>query len=160
MAFIYDVEITTHSIIEDIADGMPVGEPEINIGTNRGFMRCEEGKLTLNYSETQEGGRVATQLELCELPRQICTACADSGKPLYRVRLTKRGGIESDMTFEEGKSSESLYRIPPYSFDMTVATVSIKADLNKAGGELRLRYSMTVGGQSRFTRLNIKVKRL
>ena len=160
MAFIYDVEITTHSIIVDLADGLPVGEEEISITTARGFLRVSEDELRLSYTENQEGGRVSTELRLAERRGEVCTACPDSASPRYRVELSKRGGIESDMIFVEGESSKTLYRIPPYSFDMELTTDRITSTLTKEGGDLRLRYIMKVGGQDRRVRLNIKVKRL
>ena len=160
MAFIYDVEITTHSIITDLAGGLPVGEEEISITTSRGFLRLSEDELRLSYTENQEGGRVGTELRLTQRRGEVCTACPDSTSPRYRVELSKRGGIESDMVFAEGESSKTLYRIPPYSFDMELTTDRITSTLTKEGGDLRLRYTMRVGGQDRRVRLNIKVKRL
>ncbi len=160
MAFIYDVEITTHSIIQDTDGGLPVGEEEITVTTNRGFMKIEEGRTTLSYSESAEGVRVVTEIILLTLPREVCTACPDSTEPRYRVELTKHGGIESRMAFELGKTEHSLYSVPPYSFDMTLTPTSIRPSLTKEGGVIRLGYEMALGGQTRSTRLNIKVKRL
>ena len=160
MAFIYDVEITTHSIIVDLADGLPVGEEEISITTSSGFLRVSEDELRLSYTENQEGGRVSAELRLTERVGEICSACPDGATPRYRVELSKRGGIESDMVFAEGESSKTLYRIPPYSFDMELTTDRITSTLTKEGGDLRLRYIMKVGGQDRRVRLNVKVKRL
>ena len=160
MAFIYDVDITVHSVIEYMEGGMPSGEPEVSITTHQGFMKRGEGVTEILYNENTEGGKVHTEIKLLELPREICTACADSAPIRYRVELTKHGAIESRMELEEGKSFSAPYSIPPYRFDMELKCGRIRPSLSAEGGELRLTYDMTVGGACRRARLNLKLKRV
>lgn len=147
MAFIYDAEFTVHSVIDNLEGGMPDGEPEINITTLEGFLKLErrdEGDVYyITYGEKDEyGGRTVTDIKI------------DGA----RVELSRRGAMDYNIVFEEGKSYSGIYAIPPYKFDMTVLTKKIRKNLSRTGGELQLIYSMNVGGGEKACRMKISVK--
>ena len=143
MDYVYPAEISIHSVIDNLDDnGLAEGEPEINILTVTGTYKtgdCRE----ICYTEESEGGKTQCSLVIN----------ADG-----TVNLTRCGAIESSMLFAEGKDTVTVYKIPPYSFDMTISTAKIRNSLDDRGGELRLIYGMTVGGQSKKVRMKLGVK--
>ncbi|MBR2972121.1 MAG: DUF1934 domain-containing protein [Clostridia bacterium] len=136
--------LTVNSVIDNLSDtGLPEGEPEINIFTTDGRLTPEPDGYTVRFTEVQEGGEAHTKLLITE----------------GRVRLIKTGAISSEMVFSEGEDFNTLYRVGPYSFDMTVRTKRIRNSLSEDGGELQLIYSMNVGGQEKNVRMKISAKR-
>ena len=136
--------LTVHSVIDNLdAEGMPEGEPEINIFTTDGTLGVSEGEYILSFTESDENGTVRSDVYVS----------AES------VTLKKSGAINSEMRFIEGKSYNSLYRVGPYSFDMRVVTKKIRNTLTDMGGELQLIYSMCIGGMNKNARMKITAKR-
>ena len=143
MAFVYEHEYTIHSVIENLDDsGLPEGDPEISITTAEGFFKSEDERSLVTYTEMTEGGRVVTDITI------------DTNS----VRLSRRGAVVFDATFREGEVCKTLYSIPPYSFDAEIKTKKIRSDITKSGGELRILYSMNIGGQEKSVRLKISAK--
>lgn len=143
MAYIYELEYTVHSVIENLDDsGLADGEPEISITTAAGFLKCAEGCSVISYSESTESGRVSTEI----------TVTDDS------MKLSRRGAVVFDATFREGDVCKTVYSVPPYSFDAEIRTKRISSDITKAGGTLRLQYSMNIGGQEKAVRLKISAR--
>ena len=143
MAYIYELEYTVHSVIENLDDaGLPEGDPEISITTAKGFFKTADERSLISYSENTDGGRVLTDISITE----------DS------VILSKRGAVVFDVTFKEGETAKTVYSIPPYSFDAVITTKRIRADITKSGGEIRLLYSMNIGGQGKSVRLRISAR--
>ena len=138
------MEIKIHSLIEDIGDnGLPEGEPEINIMTTPVDIKSI-GDITLfTYSEKQEDTEIKTHLYL--LP--------DGGIRLYRT-----GGIVWDVTLREGESSTTVYTIPPYSFDAEVLPRRVTALRDGKKYDIRLVYSMTVGGAKKDVKMRINIR--
>ena len=135
--------LTVNSVIDNLSDaGLPDGEPEINIFTTDGTILVSDEGYLLGFTEVQEGGKVHTDLYI---------------KPEC-VKLIKSGDITSEMHFSEGEIFNTLYRVGPYSFDMTVRTKKIRNSLTENGGELQLIYSMNVGGQEKNVRMKISAK--
>lgn len=148
MAFIYDCDFTVHSVIDNLDDvGMPDGEPEISITTERGFLKAEptEGgdRLYISYNENTEGGRTHTELVI------------DGGA----VRLSRRGSTNYDLDFTEGGECTTVYSVPPYSFDMRVLCKKIRNNITREGGDIQIIYSMTVGGADKNCRMKITARR-
>lgn len=136
--------LTVNSVIDNLdAQGLPEGEPEINIFTTDGTLSHTEDGYLISFTESGEGGEAHSDIYVK----------TDS------VLLKKSGAILSEMLFEEGKSHNSLYRVGPYSFDMRVVTKKIRNALSEDGGELRLIYSMCIGGQNKMARMKISAKR-
>lgn len=144
MTYVYDAEINIHSVIDNLDDnGLPEGEPEINIITVHGTYKTDGVCRELYYTEENEGGKT-----------QCTLVVGDDGV----ITLTRCGAIESVMSFKEGASTDTVYKIPPYSFDMTISTARIRNSLREHGGELQLIYAMTVGGQSKKVRMKLSVR--
>lgn len=143
MAYIYELEYTIHSVIENLdAHGLAEGEPEISITTAEGFFKADEERSLITYTESTEGGKVVTDITV------------EAGA----VTLSRKGAIVFDARFAEGESLNTLYSIPPYSFDAKITTKKVRADITKAGGEIRLVYSMNIGGQEKAVRLRISAR--
>jgi uncharacterized beta-barrel protein YwiB (DUF1934 family) len=140
----FKIILTVNSIIDNLADnGLPDGEPEINIFTTEGTLRFFDGDYIMTFKEECEGQSITSHITVNE----------------SFVRLIKNGAIESDMLFEEGKTFSTLYRVGPYSFNMDITTKKIRSTLSENGGELQLIYSMNIGGQEKNARMKISAKR-
>lgn len=143
MAYIYDFEYTVHSVIDNLNEvGLPDGDPEISITTVEGFLKRTDDTLLITYAEQADGGKVLTDIEI-------------SGES---VSLRRRGGVVFDLTFREGETVDTVYSVPPYSFDCTVRTKRIRNGITKDGGELTLLYSMNIGGQEKNVRMKISAR--
>lgn len=118
--------------------------PERSEEHTGGYIKYTDGGgvSLLSYKAESEGGIVTTELFF------------EDGS----VRIVRRGAIESEMLLEVGKGHSSLYRIPPYSFDMSVIAESIRGGITPDGGELELAYSMSIGGAEKRCLMHITVK--
>ncbi len=135
------VDVTVRSVIDNIEDGLPAGDPEKTLITASGSLTDEDGTLTLKYAEEGEGQRTDVTLT-------------------YRtggVILSRRGSVVVDLVFEEGEECRAIYSVPPYRFDMTVNTKRIRSTLSGEGGELQLIYDMNIGGQDKRVRMHISI---
>lgn len=142
MAVTKSVEVKIHSIIDNLENGAPDGEPEISIFTVDGTLSVQEDSLRLNYAEEGEGYRT-----LCEL------TVRERG-----VSLSRREAVVCDILFAEGEECHTVYSVPPYKFDMSVFTRRIRASLTEEGGTLQLIYGMNVGGQDKNVNMKITVR--
>ena len=133
------VKITVSSAV--ITDGDPT--PERTTEHREGYIKyTDTGVSLLSYKAESEGGRITTELFF------------EDGY----VRIVRRGAIESEMILEPGKRHDSLYRIPPYSFDMSVKANKTVGAITPDGGELLFDYSMTVGGAEKSCIMQITVR--
>lgn len=122
--------------IKSVIKGADDPTPEITDEECLGVMRCAAGGAAerISYKITgEDGNKTETAIELFD----------------GAVRLLRHGAIESNMLFEVGVEHRSLYKIPPFSFDLTVNTSRIENSFSSLGGTLTLEYSMTVGGAER-----------
>ena len=143
MAFIYELEYTVHSVIENLDDnGLIEGEPEVNLTTVDGFLKSNGESLFITYQEMSEGGRILTDITVSD----------------GEVKLSRRGAVMFDATFREGEEMTTVYSIPPYSFDATIKAKRIRSELTKDGGILRLHYGMNIGGQEKAVRMKISAR--
>ena len=138
---IKEITIYTESFISDVTDCKNSESEERTSAQNRGTARIDESSITLSYTEEQEGVKISTKI------------CVFDGA----VIVKKRGGAEYDFEFSEEKTTASVYKIPPYSFDAEIQTEKIINNLTADGGELTLIYTVTIGGAKRKTRMNIRV---
>lgn len=148
MAFIYDCDFTIHSVIDNLDEnGIPDGEPEISITTERGFLKAEPqesgDKLYISYNEEGEGGKTHTELVIAGA----------------EVRLSRRGSADYDLIFKEGESCTTVYTVSPYSFDMRVNCKRVRNSLTRDGGVIQIIYDMNVGGADKSCRMKITAKR-
>ena len=141
MKIIVEKRFKISSVIENLSDaGLAVGDTEKTEITPDCFVTDEDGVLLITYSEKTDGAEVFSDITVTE----------------KTVRVKRRGAIESDMLFEEGRAQASLYKIPPYSFDMEIITTKIRNNLTRDGGCVQIFYKMKIGGQDQAVRMKIE----
>lgn len=101
-------------------------EPETIELTTEATMEEQEGVLYLSYPESELTGLEGT-VTTFEIR-------------LDRVILRRRGTVNQEMEFVEGKTHHSLYRIPEGALMVTVRTTSLEDKMTLAGGTLRVVY--------------------
>ena len=62
------------------------------------------------------------------------------------------------LTFCVGQSERTVYGVPPFTFDMTVTTESLKVRREESGVRIGLRFRSTVGGAPQSTELVISAR--
>ena len=140
MKTITPVSITVSSAIDNIEDGMPVGDQERTVITAPGSLANEDGTLTIRYAEDGDDGQ-----------HTDCTIIYRDGA----IALSRRGSVAVDLMFEVGQTVTAVYSVPPYRFDMTVTAKKIRSTLTDRGGEIQLIYDMNIGGQDKRVRMYI-----
>ena len=136
-----NIKILSH--IENLDDsGLPVGDAEKNESITSGYYHYDGGKVLVTYSETSESGNISSEVQLLG----------------STVRVKRTGAISSSFVFREGERTESLYQIPPYSFDTEITTRKIRQSFDVCGGTLDLHYIMKIGGQQKNARMKIWIQ--
>ena len=133
------VKITVNSTVKNEDDPLPEYTSESYLGHIKHTER--EGVVHVAYKSESEGAVTETRAEIFD----------------DAVRLVRFGAIESNMLFEVGHEHTSVYKIPPFSFDMTLSTERIQNSLSPLGGTLTLKYVMTVGGAKKDCLMKISV---
>ncbi len=127
------------SRIEDLDEsGLATDAEEIKT-ESAGFLRAAEDEMLLTYTEGEGEAKVFSQITV-------------RGETVF---VNRRGASESSIVLEVGKKHASVYKVPPYSFDMEVEAKRIRNGMTLKGGRLDLFYLMTVGGQARKVRLTV-----
>lgn len=136
-----EVTVRVSSVIEDLDRyGLSTGNEEKTETTSVGYLHIyDDGRTLVTYSESGEGGAVTTEILV-------------SGRV---VTVSRKGAIESSISFEEGKTHKSLYSIPPYRFDAEVKTKKVKLELYSEKGRIELCYNMRIGGEERAAKMKI-----
>ena len=129
----------TSNVINLDESGKPDGAPEKDELTVTGSLKTEKTITTVSYKEVIDGSSV-----LCEI-----TASGEN------VTVRRRGDVSCDMLFLQGKKYETIYKVPPFSFDMEINTVRIDNSISEKNGVLSLLYDMTVGGAKKRCRMKI-----
>jgi uncharacterized beta-barrel protein YwiB (DUF1934 family) len=138
------MEIKIRSLIEDLGDGgIAEGEPEINVSTLPVTFEKSDTGTVFKYSEEQGGTKIDTELYIL-----------NDGA----VRLSRTGGIVFDVTMKEGEVCRTLYSIPPYSFDAEVLPRRVTVTNDNEKYDIRLVYSMTVGGAKKDVKMRISIR--
>ena len=111
-----------------------------------GVLETTEEGLRFGYQESQLTGMEGT------------TTTFEVKGP--RVILTRRGTVNSQMVFEEGKQHTSLYETPFGELSVDIQTSQLRHNLTEHGGVMEIRYSIavehTVTGRNCF---KIRVRR-
>ena len=139
-----NVKIEIDSIVEDMDDAGLVENSDKTHSSAIGSMETDGEKITLSYTEKNDDSRVESEIVISE----------DS------VSVKRSGSVKYDFLFSEGKTTSSLYSVPPYSFDTEIYTRRIRDELTSQGGRLTLIYDMTIGGAKKKTRMTISVSEL
>ena len=135
-----NAKLKIESVIENLdAAGLPEGDAEKNTVYVEGDFHLTDDGALISYTESGEGGSVDSTITL-------------SGGS---VCVTRRGAIESEIHFTEGKEHRSVYSVPPYKFDAVVTTRRIRSLLSEDGGSLDLFYNMKIGGADKSARMKI-----
>jgi uncharacterized beta-barrel protein YwiB (DUF1934 family) len=137
------MEVTIHSVIDNLDDGVALGDPEISIISLPAIIVDRDSGYVLSYTEEQEGVKIHTDI----------TVMHDG-----TVHLVRTGGVEWDVLFREGEAASSLYKIPPYSFDAEIKPRRVYAKREGDGCEIRLVYSMLLGGGQKDVKMRITAK--
>ena len=139
MAFIKEGKFLVRSRIEDLDESGLVTDAEELKSESAGFLRAAEDEMLLTYTEGEGESKVFSQVLI-------------RGES---VSVNRRGATESSILLEVGKKQTSIYKVPPYSFDMEVEAKRIRNSMSLKGGRLDLFYLMTIGGQARKVRLTV-----
>ena len=140
MAIIKEMKFKISSVIVNLnQSGLPEGTPERNEISVDGFYKINGEDYEIDYSENTEGGKVISTIEISS----------------QSVRVVRRGAVESEMVFAEGKSHSSVYTVVPYSFDTVVTCKRIRCGLDNNGGRLDIFYDMNIGGADKSVRMRI-----
>ncbi len=129
----------TSNVINLDEGGKPDGAPEKDELCVTGSVQTDKSSTVLSYKETRDGSSV-----FCEITVKNDT-----------VEVRRRGDVSCDMLFSKGKKYETLYKVPPFSFDMEIYTLRIENNIDAENGALSLLYDMTVGGAKKRCRMKI-----
>lgn len=132
------VKIDMLSVISPIEDGVR-GEAERSEVSHEGREEMAADGILLSYSEMTEGGKIRTEIFV----------------GTDTVVVERQGAIGSEMIFREGERSTSLYKIPPYTFDMEIYAKKVRITADELSGRVDLLYEMKVGGDTRAARMRI-----
>lgn len=105
-------------------------EPEIIELMTEGSMEFRDGGWDISYEES----------ELTGLEGVTTTFRVEPGK----VILTRTGKLFSEMVFQEGKTHDSLYRMPFGALMLTVKATRVYFDLVPDGGSIDLVYNINI----------------
>lgn len=114
--------------------------PETTELMTEGLMEVENGKIILSYEETELTGMKGTT-----------TRFIVEGET---VVLERTGMIQSQMMFEQGKRSSSLYETPWGTMVVDIATTRLAHRLDERGGVMEIAFTIAVNhqmtGENRF----------
>lgn len=121
-------------------------EPDVMELVTAGTLETDpEGGYKLSYQESELTGLEGTKTVFFVRGNQIT--------------LTREGGVNSVMVFEEGMRHLSMYETPFGALSVGINTRRMKNELNAGGGEIEIDYAIeidhAVTGQNLF---QIKVK--
>ena len=134
--------VTVRSYAENLDDfGLTESTESDTLTAEANLAVDENGRVVLLYTQKNDGSECKTNLTVED----------------KTATLTRSGAIESVMIFTEGETTETIYSIPPYSFDASIETKRIKSSLCATGGTLELLYFITVGGAKKKMRLSLTV---
>ena len=131
----YDITIYNSQRMDDDTDVIE----EKSIGT----FSIRDNKAYIMY-KSGDGGDETTS---------VVTASEDG------VKIKRKGAVNSDMLYVEGRKTSFIYRIPYGTMDMEIYTELIENSLNDDGGELHLVYDLSVQGAVIKNDMKIKVSR-
>ena len=131
----YDVDVKIYSVIKSEGE-------EPSVSTARAVGKWEvraNSDFILSYSEKTEWGEQHTRLS-------YDGSCAT---------LSLAGPSCATLRFEGGAEYETVYKIGGFEFDAAVKSGAPTARVSDSGGEIKLGYQMTLGGDSRVAKILI-----
>lgn len=134
-----EVTVKVSSVIENIEDNS-AQTAERNESVATGYLHdYGNGRYLVTYSENTDGGSLTTEISVSN----------------NKVTVSRKGAIESLMSFEEGVCHSSVYSIPPYRFDTQVIPDKVSCRFIGEKGRIELLYKMRIGGQERSAGMKI-----
>lgn len=110
-----------------------------------GLFYKEEDCYLAVYDETEISGMEGTRTTFKIYPE--------------RFSLIREGTTTTEMKFKENNEDYVLYSTPQGILEMKINTKSIKIDMNDKGGEVNIKYKMSIEGiRPNLTELKIKIK--
>lgn len=106
------------------------GPDEMELVTSGTLKRDSQGGFTISYQESELTGLEGTT-----------TAFEIQGP---QVILTRKGNVNSQMVFEEGKQHTSLYETPFGELAIGIQTSRLRHSLTERGGLMDIQYSISV----------------
>ena len=117
----------------------PNGPNAIELVT-QGQYGVERDKIHLSYEETELTGMAGTETIITVHPK--------------RVEMQRKGGVNTQMIFQEGQKHFFLYETPFGAATMGVNTNRVQCALNERGGYMQIDYTIdmenSVVGRNRF----------
>lgn len=138
------IRINIESTVEDLDDAELTVSSDKTHAEALGVMEENDGTVSVSYSQTEEGLTSNSRV----------TVKGES------VEVNRSGDAEYSFVFTEGKTTGSLYTVPPYSFDTEIYTRRIRKALTPTGIDITLIYDMTIGGAKKKTTMKIKVSEI
>lgn len=135
------VKIEIESTVEDIDDAGLVESSDKTHTEALGTLIEKDNCIFLSYSETNESITTKSDIIISD----------------GEITVERSGGVEYKFLFAEGKTTKSLYTVPPYSFDTEIYTRRIRKEFVGLIKKITLIYDMTIGGAKKKTRMNIRV---
>lgn len=71
------------------------------------------------------------------------------------VGMQKKGAVETEFIFEQGKTCSTLYKTPFGSMDVTLFPTHVQVELEERSGKIDLEYVMNIAGAQVVNRLNL-----
>ena len=105
-------------------------KPDVMELVTEGTMDFTNGGWDISYQETELTGMAGTT-----------TTFEVQGK---KVILTRSGGVNSQMIFEEGRQHTSLYETPFGELPVDIQTSRLMHNLTERGGLMEIKYSIAV----------------
>ena len=136
-----NVKILIESAVDELDDAGLTESSDKTESCALGNLSESESEIKISYSQTEDSVTTST----------LITVRGEE------VTVRRDGGVEYEFSFAEGKTTSSLYSVPPYSFDTEIYTRKIRNSLCGCSGEISLLYDMTIGGAKKRTRMKIKV---
>ncbi len=75
------------------------------------------------------------------------------------VGMQKKGAIETEFVFEEGKTYSTLYRMPFGEMNVTLLPTHVDARMGKKSGSIELEYVLNIAGSQVVNRLSLNYDR-
>ena len=105
----------------------PNGPNAIELVT-QGQYGVERDKIHLSYQETELTGMAGTETIITVHPK--------------RVEMQRKGGVNTQMVFQEGQKHFFLYETPFGATTMGVNTNRVQCALNERGGYMQIDYTI------------------
>ncbi|MBQ8508775.1 MAG: DUF1934 domain-containing protein [Clostridia bacterium] len=110
-------------------------EPEVFEMTTEGVIRTCDGRLEIEYFETELTGMEGA-----------CTCVSYALDNPGIVTMLRTGTVETALTFEEGHRNVCVYNTEDCAFEVTVCGRKVVNDLTLDGGEILLSYGLEIRG--------------